>query len=107
MDERTATSPLTVPGAPPLAGLTFRVSRGPVEYPHLVALRLAAAAWDQIDPVSPRERIPTDEELTRACAHAQHDAVALTAEVDGEMVGYNRINSWMEADGAAVYLHLG
>ncbi len=95
--------------APALAGLAFRRFRGPDDYAPLVAVREGAREWDRIDALSPREGVPTVEDVARNLAAVETGTPdILIAEVEGEVVGYNDVLlRWTEETGLHVYLHQG
>lgn len=95
--------------APPaIPGLAFRAYRGAADVPAMLVVRQRAAAWDGVDPHSPRESLPTLQGLTRAYADAPaSDPNILIVEVAGQLIGYNRVVGWTEEGDLAVYLHLG
>lgn len=105
---------IVVPGAPAILGLTFRHFRGEADLAPMVAVREGCRIADRIDPCSIAQRIPTEAELARWLALATvgvhaidpaHDM--LLAQVDGQVIGYNRVTWWAEQDGTWVYLHVG
>jgi ribosomal protein S18 acetylase RimI-like enzyme len=90
-----------------IPGLRFRPAAGPADGEALMALRLACAAHDGLDPLSVAESLPTRQELDDWLAAPEVEERAILAEIDGLVVGYNRIADWTEADGMAVWLILG
>jgi ribosomal protein S18 acetylase RimI-like enzyme len=73
----------------------------------MVAVRERSLAHDQLDPFSPRDPLPTVDELLRRFADAPPgDPRVLIVEHNGGMIGWARIIWWTEEDGTRVYLHL-
>lgn len=102
--------PTTIPiaTAPAIPGLTFRRFRGEPDYPEMLRVHEGSRERDQIDRHAPRAGVPTLDELTRRMAGTPAGTPDMVlAEIAGRLVGYNRVTSWTEEDGAAVYLHLG
>jgi len=98
----------SLPRAPAVPGLTFRRFRGADDYAPLAAVREGVRDRDRVDPRSPREGIPTAEDIARMHAGTPPGSPdMLVVEVEGTVVGYNRLAWWTEQDGANVYLHLG
>lgn len=97
-----------VADAPQIPGLLFRTFRGPSDFAGMASLRERAGAWDQVDPFSARETIPTLDDVARIYAEESVGSPnMLCAEVDGSLVGYNQLVWWTEQGGIWVYLHLG
>lgn len=93
---------------PAIPRLTFRRFRGEADCAEMLRVREGCRERDQIDPHAPRAGVPTLEELARSLAHTPAGSPdVLCAEVDGQLIGYNRVSSWVEEDGTRVYLHLG
>jgi mycothiol synthase len=101
---------ITLPGAPTLAGLSFRSVRGEEDADALYAVHAGRLAHDQVDPVSSYEDLPSCDglaaELSKAVVEARQDQW-LVAQATGQVVGYSQIEGWPEADGTWVYLTLG
>jgi mycothiol synthase len=97
-------SPISVPGAPVIPGLSFRRFRGEADYPVMVAILDACNAADRLDFVN------TVDEIAWVFAHlANCDPVRdmVFAEVDGETVAFSRV-WWTEEDsGERLYKSLG
>ncbi len=89
---------LTLPDAPSLPGLTFRLFRGLEDLPAVEAVREAVRATDG-DIWLPG---PDNSDVT--CNPVQD---CLLAEVSGQVIGYTWLDWWMETDGTRLYLHLG
>ncbi|HYF65657.1 MAG TPA: GNAT family N-acetyltransferase [Herpetosiphonaceae bacterium] len=93
-------------------GLTivFRPLAGEEDYAALAAIHEGSKEWDQIDPLSARESIPTAETLaaTFPFAEVRQHPDLLLATVEGQVVGYVHVLwRWTEESGTRVYLHLG
>jgi mycothiol synthase len=97
-----------VPGAPPCPGLRFRRLAVPDDYRRLVAVHLASREADGFDAATVLGWSPDNAaEIARdfeSVADPARDA--LVAEVDGEVVGYANVRSWVERDDLGVYLPL-
>ncbi len=101
---------VTLSDAPPLTGLVFRTLVGAEDADAFLAVRRGCAVYDQVDPLSTTESIPTRSQMADALAAALVAGQAdrwLAVEVAGATVGFSRIISWPEDDGAWVYLSLG
>src|SRR6266566_7733195 len=90
---------LSLPDAPHIAGLSFRLFRGEADIPALEAVRQEVRAVDG-DIWLPGP----DTTLNPTCNPFQG---CLIAEVAGKMIGYTWLDWWAEADGTQLYLHLG
>jgi ribosomal protein S18 acetylase RimI-like enzyme len=104
------TDTIALPGAPPIPGLVFRRFRGEADYPAIVAVRAGSRDWDQIDPLSTLEGVPTLDEVRRWFTHPVNFDPAtdlLFVEIGGQVVGYSRVTWWTEQDGVWLYLSLG
>jgi len=101
---------LTLPDAPPIAGLIFRPLASAEEADDLLAVRHACAAYDQVDLLSTTEGVPTRGQMSRTLSAAittGHQDRWLVVQVAERVVGYARVLSWSEEDGTWVYLSLG
>jgi ribosomal protein S18 acetylase RimI-like enzyme len=95
---------ITLPDAPPVPGLAFRNFRGPSDFPKMVAVIAGSKDADQI------ERVDTVEDVARNYSHLVNcDPYrdVLLAEVDGQVISYNRVAWRAEATGARIYLNFG
>lgn len=108
MSQEDPLETVSLPDAPAIPGLTFRRFRGPVDYPALLAVRLAAAEADALDPRSARDPLPGLADVERHYAGAAPGSPnLLLAQVNGEAIGYDSVTWWQEEGGIQVYLHLG
>jgi len=99
---------ISLSDAPDVPGLTFRHFRGADDYEALAAVREGVREYDRIDPRSPREGIPSADDMARVYAGVSPgSADMLVVEVGGAVVGYNWVTWWEEQDGPWLYLHLG
>lgn len=101
---------VVIPNAPILAGLSFRRFRDASDYVQMAAVHAGSQAWDQVDPLSARESVPTAEDLASSFPEdeAHGNADLLFAQIDDQIVGYNHVYwRWTEETGVRVYLHLG
>lgn len=77
-----------LPDAPPLGGLSFRSLRDAQDYLGMAAVHAGAQHWDQVDPLSAREHVPTAADL--APTFPEDDARGhpdlLLALIDGTIV---------------------
>lgn len=89
---------------PTIPGLVFRHFRGPEDYPHMLAAINGSKKADNI------ERSDTLEALTNNYAHLENcDPYRdmIMAEVDGQMIGYNRVFWEQQEDGTRLYVVFG
>ena len=89
-----------MPILPALAGVDFRMFRGPSDYPHLVRIINAWARAEGDDRVETLEGIASSYDHLDRC-DPMHDL--LVAEIDGLPVGYSRVWWDQEPDGPRVY----
>src|SRR6476469_5600906 len=101
--ETVAGNYINLPDAPAVPGLKFRTFRGPEDYPALTAVNNGSKIADQID-----NDLHTVETLTYVHTYApnfdQYRDLFI-AEVNGEMVGYQRVSWEKGVDGSRVYWH--
>jgi hypothetical protein len=96
--------PLSLPDAPPIAGLAFHTFRGPEEFPGMVAV------WDACRPVDGYEWPVSVEDLARTFAHLDHcepHQDMIFAEVEGETIGYGRGSWYRQPDGTVLHDLIG
>ncbi len=101
---------LTLPTAPQIPGLTFRHFRDETDQVGMAAVHENSRAWDQVDPRSAREGVPTAVDLaaTFPAAEMIDNPDLLIVAIDQEIIGYNHVQwRWAEVTGVRVYLHLG
>ena len=94
----TQTTPL-----PSVPGFTMRPFQGPSDYPHMAAIIAAARAVDGF------ERADTAETLAVDYAHLSNSDPyqdMLLAEMDGQVVAYNRCWWEQEENGPRIYSHI-
>jgi mycothiol synthase len=87
---------IVVPGAPAIPGLVFRGFRGEADYPHIAAIIDGSKIADQI------ERTQSVEDIAHYYAHLHHcDPYQdmLFAEVNGQVIGYSRVEWNVNGDG--------
>jgi mycothiol synthase len=99
-----------LPDAPLLGGLSFRYFRDTQDYLRMAAVHAGAQHWDQVDPLSAREHVPTATDLAATFpeADARGNPDLLLVLIDGNIVGFAHVWwRWTEATGTRVYLHLG
>jgi GNAT superfamily N-acetyltransferase len=99
-----------LPNAPDIPNLCFRYFADNSDFDALVAVIEACQAHDQVDPLSTEAGIPTVEEVTKSFSEADnidlyHDM--LLACVGEEIVGFQWVRHWEQADGTWVYYHRG
>jgi mycothiol synthase len=102
--------PITLSDIPAIEGLVFRPIRGEEDADAIHALRAGCIERDDVDLLSASEGLPSRDELRAALAQviaAQQQNQRLVAEVNGQVVGYSLVDSWLEDDGRWVYLILG
>lgn len=92
-----------------VSDLTFRNFAGEQDYQSMIAVREESKEYDQVDPLSTMEGIPTIVELKEELHIESVDPYnnVLIAEVNGKVIGYNHLRWWREEDGTCCYLHLG
>ena len=93
-----------VEGAPNIPGLVFRRFRGPEDYPKMVAVLEGSKEADQM------EEVDTVERLSKYYANLKNSDPykdMVFPEVDGEVIGYNRVYWREETDGTRYYGHFG
>lgn len=105
-----ANDSIDLPGAPAIAGLRFRLFHDTADYTGMATVHEQSKQWDQVDPLSAREGVPTAETLAQTFPLIQlrHSPDLLIAEVNGQIIGYTHVLwRWTEESGTRVYLHLG
>jgi ribosomal protein S18 acetylase RimI-like enzyme len=95
---------ISVPGAPAIAGLTFRTFRGPSDFAAIAAVN---AASEPVDKVDYRTRVSDIEYMYTHLVHTDIQRDMLFVEVDGAVIGYNRTWSAREEDGPWLYGWVG
>ena len=103
-NDSTVSDRVEVAGAPDIPGLTFRRFRGAGDFPAMAAVIQASKVADNI------ERVNSVDDLARAYAHlvnSDADRDMLFVEIDGEVVGYNRVWWGREENGPWTYSHVG
>ena len=104
MAMKEATQLVTIAEAPSIPGLVFRRFRGESDFPHMVAVIDGSKDEDQI------ERVQSVEDMARVYAHLDNcdpyqDIVI--AEIDGEVIAYNRAFWQEESSGDWIYSQFG
>jgi GNAT superfamily N-acetyltransferase len=105
MAEATAKGEIEVPGAPEIEGLAFRHFRGDEDYPAILAVNLGSKIADGLE-----QDLHTLESITFTYGSTpNHDPGndTLIAEVNGKMVGFNRVFWERELDGTLLFWHYG
>jgi GNAT superfamily N-acetyltransferase len=90
--------------APLVPGLKFRRFQGVSDFPKMVAVIQGSKEADKI------ERVDSVEQVARAYAHLVNSDPyqdVLIAEVDGQVVAYNRVSWRVEQEGNRIYQHFG
>jgi GNAT superfamily N-acetyltransferase len=98
-----ATELISIPNAPAIPGLAFRGFRGEGDFPGMVAAFNASEAADGV------ERVVTVEDIANDYAHLvncdlTHDFMLV--EVNGETIGYARVEWYKDEAGNTLYSHL-
>ncbi|MBE9525070.1 MAG: GNAT family N-acetyltransferase, partial [Chloroflexi bacterium] len=91
---------VNIPSAPIIPGLTFRAFRGESDFPHMVAVIEGSKKHDQ------GERVITAENLANHFKHLDNcDPYQdmLFAEIDGQVIGYSRVQWEKESNGSYHY----
>jgi GNAT superfamily N-acetyltransferase len=102
--ETTAGEEIAVPSAPAIPGLRFRRFKGKEDFPGMVGVFNAVHMADGTDDMR------TMEEMEKGYANLRNSDLEkdlVIVEVDGEIVGYKRIEWWEELDGTHIYAHFG
>src|SRR6478735_3229067 len=95
---------VVLPYAPAVPGLRFRRFRGPEDFAALhtvIEASQAADLWESGE---------TLEQFTHRYSTLKHFDLTqdvLIAEIDGQPVGFNRVEWWGEEDGSWIYWHVG
>jgi ribosomal protein S18 acetylase RimI-like enzyme len=95
---------IKLPDAPAIPGLTFRHFRGESDYPHMLAVINGSKKADGI------ERSDTLEEFANNYAHLENcDPYqdVLIAEVNAQVIAYNRVFWGKQEDGMCTYTAFG
>ncbi|MEO8287544.1 MAG: GNAT family N-acetyltransferase [Chloroflexota bacterium] len=95
---------IELPDAPAIPGIRFRRYRGEVDLPAMLEVVIAGTEMDGT------ERSDTLEDMTKNYSNLKNcDPYRdmLLVEVNGELVGYNRVLWEVELDGTRIYLHFG
>jgi GNAT superfamily N-acetyltransferase len=74
------------------------------------AIHTGSQDWDQVDPLSARESVPTVENLAATFPEPEvrHNPDMLLAQIGDQIIGYNHVYwRWTEITNTRVYLHLG
>jgi GNAT superfamily N-acetyltransferase len=98
------TERILLPDAPSIPGLAFRRFCGEPDFPHMVAVISGSKEADQI------ERVDTVEQVRTNYAHLVNSDPyrdVLIAEVDGQVIAYNRVSWRKELSGLRIYHHFG
>lgn len=105
-----STKTVYLPDAPALHGLSFRHFRGESDYPAMIAILGASKGADQIDESETVEDIANSYAHLVNCDPCQDVlCVEMNGQPDGhlEMIGYNRVFWYKEAEGNWIYVHFG
>jgi ribosomal protein S18 acetylase RimI-like enzyme len=90
---------LTLPDAPAIPGLAFRLFQGEADFPSIKAVREAVRTADG------DLWLPGPDTNPDAVCNPTQDC--LLVEVDGKVTGYTWLAWWEERNGTKLYLHLG
>ncbi|MBI3241642.1 MAG: GNAT family N-acetyltransferase [Chloroflexi bacterium] len=94
---------ISIPNAPAIPSLAFRGFRGESDFPGMVAALNASEATDGV------ERVITVEDIANNYAHLVNCDLArdvVLAEVNGDVVGYARVDWYKDEAGNTLYNHL-
>lgn len=94
---------------PDIEGLSFRTYKDQSDLPKMVSVREKSAEHDQIDALSTLESISTVQNLANSLDdnNCEPTMDLLIVEMNGEVIGYTKIDWWTESDGTWLYLHDG
>src|SRR5262245_38806672 len=95
---------IVLQNAPAIEGLRFRRFRGEADYPAMVEVLETSRAADGIDDIATVENLARAYASLRNC-DPQQDMVMV--EVDGRLIGYNRVDWYNELDGTHIYNNFG
>ena len=101
---------IQLPEAPPIPGLAFRYFRDESDFAAMVAVIEACLEHDAVDPLSPEAGLPTVQELQTSFSQAENidlNKDLLLATLNDEVIGFQWIRWWLQADGTTVYYHRG
>jgi ribosomal protein S18 acetylase RimI-like enzyme len=104
------TNPLSIQGSPLVPGVCFRKLRDNHDYIAMAQVHRDSQEWDQVDPRSAREHVPSAEQLEQMFTEVltQHPDDLLIVEHNTRVIGYSQVFwNWTEVTGVPVYLHLG
>jgi GNAT superfamily N-acetyltransferase len=79
------------------------------DFKSMASVRQKSAPYDQVDPLSSLENIPTVQDIEKSLSDDNCNPYKdiLIVENGNEVIGYNKIGWWKENDGTYLYLHLG
>jgi len=97
-------STIQIPDAPVIPGLTFRNFRGEVDYPAMLAVIEGSKETDSIKRTDTLEDIVRNYEHLTNCDPLQD---VLMAEINGQVIGYNRVFWEKLDDGTCTYTLFG
>jgi mycothiol synthase len=98
------TNQIILPDAPKISGLTFRGFEGESDYPKMAAIIQGCKEADKI------ERVDTAEDVARNYKYLVNSDPykdMLFAEIDGEVIAYQRVLWHEEVDGNRIYQFFG
>jgi len=101
---------VAIPDASRIAGLAFRGFGGPQDLAGMAAVRAVCGAYDQVDPLSVAQSVPTEADLARTMVPSEKfdpGQDVLLATIAGRIIGYSHVIWWTEADGTWLHLLLG
>ncbi|MBN1146279.1 MAG: GNAT family N-acetyltransferase [Anaerolineales bacterium] len=104
MQPMTSTETIFIPEAPAIYGLVFRGFQGASDFLHMAAVIQGSKEFDQL------ERAETAEDIERNYKHLVNSDPyqdMLFAEIDGQVIGYSRVEWRKEVSGKFVYVHFG
>ncbi len=98
------TQSVILPEAPALPGLTFRRFRGESDYPAMLAVLHSSKAPDQLEHGDTLEDVVHNYSHLINC-NPYEDLIMV--EMEGRLIGYNRVFWVQEQNGPYIYSHLG
>ena len=99
-----ASSPVDVPGAPPIPGLRFRLLAGSIDYPAMMEVINAAYGADGVEEVVTLEQLAAEYDHPAGFVPLRD---VLVAEADGRMIAFSRTNNVERSGGGRTYGHRG
>ena len=101
---------ITLPDAPAIPDLIFRYFADTADFESLVAVIDACQEYDKVDPLSSEAGLPSVSELAESFETADNIDLhkdMLLVSIAGEIVGFQWVRWWDQADDTRIYYHRG